>query len=79
MMDYELKLERPADTRAYISLITMGAAYFIGKPLLFLPLLSPLHLSNVSLQARYATPRHPPTQTNGDHTDPHPFVLQQAA
>lgn len=30
MMDFELKLERPSVSRAWISAATMGAAYFIG-------------------------------------------------
>jgi hypothetical protein len=32
MMDFELKLEKPNVSRAWISAATMGAAYFIGKP-----------------------------------------------
>ncbi len=31
MMDFELKLEKPNVSRAWISAATMGAAYFIGK------------------------------------------------
>jgi hypothetical protein len=31
MMDFELKLEKPKLSRAWISAATMGAAYFIGK------------------------------------------------
>lgn len=31
MMDFELKLEKPNISRAWISAATMGAAYFIGK------------------------------------------------
>lgn len=31
MMDFELRLEEPAPREAYISAITMGVAYFIGK------------------------------------------------
>lgn len=30
MMDFELKLEKPNVNRAWISAVTMGAAYFIG-------------------------------------------------
>jgi len=30
MMDFELKLEKPNGSRAWISAATMGAAYFIG-------------------------------------------------
>ena len=30
MMDFELKLEKPNVSRAWISAATMGAAYFIG-------------------------------------------------
>ena len=30
MMDFELKLEKPKVSRAWISAGTMGAAYFIG-------------------------------------------------
>ena len=30
MMDFELKLEKPNVSRAWISAGTMGAAYFIG-------------------------------------------------
>ena len=32
MMDFELKLEKPNNSRAWISAGTMGAAYFIGMP-----------------------------------------------
>lgn len=31
MMDFELKLEKPNVSRAWISAATMGASYFIGK------------------------------------------------
>jgi len=31
MMDFELKLEKPDVSRAWVSAATMGAAYFIGK------------------------------------------------
>jgi hypothetical protein len=34
MMDFELKLEKPNVSRAWISAGTMGAAYFIGTPYL---------------------------------------------
>jgi hypothetical protein len=33
MMDFELKLEKPKLSRAWVSAATMGAAYFIGKAL----------------------------------------------
>jgi hypothetical protein len=41
MMDFELKLEKPKVSRAWISAATMGAAYFIGisKALSVLPAL----------------------------------------
>ena len=32
MMDFELKLEKPNVSRAWISAGTMGLAYFIGNP-----------------------------------------------
>lgn len=31
MMDFELKLEKPNVSRAWISAATMGLAYFVGK------------------------------------------------
>jgi len=31
MMDFELKLEKPNVSRAWISAATMGLAYFIGR------------------------------------------------
>ena len=31
MMDFELKLEKPNVSRAWISAATMGASYFIGE------------------------------------------------
>ena len=31
MMDFELKLEKPNVSRAWISAATMGISYFIGK------------------------------------------------
>lgn len=37
MMDFELKLEKPNVSRAWISAATMGAAYFVGVPPPFLP------------------------------------------
>jgi vacuolar iron transporter family protein len=32
MMDFELKLEKPNVSRAWILAAAMGASYFIGKP-----------------------------------------------
>jgi hypothetical protein len=37
MMDFELKLEKPTRKRAYISALTMGASYFIGRICVHLP------------------------------------------
>lgn len=31
MMDFELKLEKPALNRAWISALVMGLSYFLGK------------------------------------------------
>jgi hypothetical protein len=45
MMDFELKLEKPNVSRAWISAATMGAAYFIGR---YLPLPASLALENRS-------------------------------
>lgn len=39
MMDFELKLEKPKISRAYLSAATMGASYFIGMSLSLLGLL----------------------------------------
>ena len=40
MMDFELKLEKPKLSRAWISAGTMGLAYFIGKLTMQPPLLA---------------------------------------
>ncbi len=37
MMDFELKLEKPMVSRAWISAATMGAAYFIGGLIPMIP------------------------------------------
>jgi hypothetical protein len=42
MMDFELKLEKPKVSRAWVSAVMMGAAYFIGVSR---PSLYPLCLS----------------------------------
>lgn len=44
MMNFELRLEKPNVSRAWISAATMGLAYFIGQPL------SPSYLSSPLIQ-----------------------------
>lgn len=36
-MDFELKLEKPATSRAWISALTMGSSYFVGGLIPMLP------------------------------------------
>lgn len=38
MMDFELKLEKPALNRAWISALVMGLSYFLGKSIYFVNL-----------------------------------------
>lgn len=44
MMDFELKLEKPNVSRAWVSAATMGISYFIGMSLLETMSKSPLTL-----------------------------------
>lgn len=37
MMDFELRLEKPATSRAWISALTMGLSYFIGGLIPMIP------------------------------------------
>src|SRR4051794_27220250 len=45
MMDFELKLEKPNVSRAWISAATMGAAYFIGG---LIPMVPYFAITNVT-------------------------------
>jgi VIT1/CCC1 family predicted Fe2+/Mn2+ transporter len=45
MMDFELKLERPNVSRAWISAATMGAAYFMGG---LIPMVPYFAMNNVT-------------------------------